>query len=67
MADAKSKRWQELADVKRELAQRDWFYGTSGNLSIKVSDDPITFLVTASGKDKRKETDEDFVLVNAKR
>ena len=25
MADAKSKRWQELADVKRELAQRDWF------------------------------------------
>ncbi|MCY7538521.1 methylthioribulose 1-phosphate dehydratase [Bacillus pumilus] len=64
MADAKSKRWQELADIKRELAQRDWFYGTSGNLSIKVSDDPITFLVTASGKDKRKETDEDFVLVN---
>ncbi|MBT2260391.1 MULTISPECIES: methylthioribulose 1-phosphate dehydratase [Bacillus] len=65
MADAKSKRWQELADVKRELAQRDWFFGTSGNLSIKVSDDPITFLVTASGKDKRKETNEDFVLVNA--
>ncbi|KIL19173.1 MULTISPECIES: methylthioribulose 1-phosphate dehydratase [Bacillus] len=65
MADAKSKRWQELADVKRELAKRDWFFGTSGNLSIKVSDDPITFLVTASGKDKRKETNEDFVLVNA--
>ncbi|MDM5319657.1 methylthioribulose 1-phosphate dehydratase [Bacillus pumilus] len=64
MADAKNKRWQELADVKRELAQRDWFYGTSGNLSIKVLNDPITFLVTASGKDKRKETDEDFVLVN---
>lgn len=65
MADEKSKRWKELADIKRELAQRDWFYGTSGNLSIKVSDDPITFLVTASGKDKRKETDEDFVLVDA--
>ncbi|UYO36693.1 methylthioribulose 1-phosphate dehydratase [Bacillus zhangzhouensis] len=65
MADAKSKRWQELADVKRELAQRDWFFGTSGNLSIKVSEEPITFLVTASGKDKRKETNEDFVLVNA--
>ncbi|MFJ5963654.1 methylthioribulose 1-phosphate dehydratase [Bacillus sp. NPDC093026] len=64
MADAKSKRWQELADVKRELAARDWFYGTSGNLSIKVSDEPMTFLVTASGKDKRKETDEDFVLVD---
>ncbi|MGE6631136.1 methylthioribulose 1-phosphate dehydratase [Bacillus sp. NPDC077027] len=65
MDDAKSKRWQELADVKRELAARDWFFGTSGNLSIKVSDDPMTFLVTASGKDKRKETDEDFLLVDA--
>ncbi|OLP63029.1 Methylthioribulose-1-phosphate dehydratase [Bacillus pumilus] len=65
MGDIKSKRWQELADVKRELAQRDWFYGTSGNLSIKVSDDPITFWVTASGKDKRKESAEDFVLVDA--
>ncbi|MDM5297663.1 methylthioribulose 1-phosphate dehydratase [Bacillus pumilus] len=65
MGDIKSKRWQELADVKRELAQRDWFYGTSGNLSIKVSDDPITFWVTASGLDKRKESAEDFVLVDA--
>ncbi|MFS0654368.1 methylthioribulose 1-phosphate dehydratase [Bacillus sp. 179-C3.3 HS] len=65
MGETKSKRWQELAEVKRELAQRDWFFGTSGNLSIKVSDDPITFLVTASGKDKRKETNEDFVLVDA--
>lgn len=56
-------RWNELADVKRELAARDWFPGTSGNLSIKVDDE--FFLVTASGKDKRKETDEDFLLVSA--
>ncbi|KSU84802.1 methylthioribulose-1-phosphate dehydratase [Fictibacillus enclensis] len=56
--------WKELADVKDELASRDWFPGTSGNLSIKVSGDPITFLVTASGKDKRKRTNEDFVLVD---
>ncbi|MFY4776798.1 methylthioribulose 1-phosphate dehydratase [Metabacillus sp. RGM 3146] len=59
-------RWKELADVKRELAVRDWFPGTSGNLAIKVEDHPVTFLVTASGKDKRKETDEDFLLVDAK-
>ena len=56
-------RWNELADVKKELAARDWFPGTSGNLSIKV--DEQSFLVTASGKDKRKETDEDFLLVDA--
>ncbi|WP_442864087.1 methylthioribulose 1-phosphate dehydratase [Anoxybacillus sp. J5B_2022] len=58
-------KWEELAEVKRELAARDWFMATSGNLSIKVSDEPLTFLVTASGKDKRKETAEDFLLVSA--
>lgn len=58
-------RWIELADIKDELATRDWFPGTSGNLAIRVSDDPLTFLVTASGRDKRKRTDEDFVLVDA--
>ncbi|MCI3194585.1 methylthioribulose 1-phosphate dehydratase [Bacillus sp. HU-1818] len=62
--DTKQQRWRELAEVKRELAERDWFPATSGNLSIKVSDDPLTFLVTASGKDKRKETEEDFLLVD---
>jgi methylthioribulose-1-phosphate dehydratase len=56
--------WNELASVKREFAARDWFPGTSGNLSIKVSDEPLTCLVTVSGKDKYKETEEDFVLVD---
>lgn len=58
-------RWEELADIKDELATRDWFMGTSGNLAIKVSDSPLQFLVTASGKDKRKRTNEDFLLVDA--
>lgn len=59
-----SVRWQELADIKDELAARDWFPGTSGNLAIRVTDDPLTFLVTASGRDKRKRTPYDFVLVD---
>ncbi|WP_342430401.1 methylthioribulose 1-phosphate dehydratase [Neobacillus sp. FSL H8-0543] len=59
-----TEKWRELADVKDELAQRDWFMGTSGNLAIKVSDNPLQFLVTASGKDKRKRTEEDFLLVD---
>lgn len=58
-------KWNELADVKDVLAARDWFMGTSGNLAIKVSDAPLEFLVTASGKDKSKRTDEDFLLVDA--
>lgn len=58
-------KWNELADIKDELAKRDWFMGTSGNLAIKVKDNPLQFLVTASGKDKRKRTSEDFLLVDA--
>jgi methylthioribulose-1-phosphate dehydratase len=57
-------RWNELADVKDELAARNWFPGTSGNVSIKVSDDPLRFYVSASGKDKTKRTAEDFLLVD---
>lgn len=56
--------WKELASVKRELGARAWFPGNSGDLSIKVSDDPLECLVTVSGKDKYKETTEDFVLVD---
>ncbi|ATO36690.1 methylthioribulose 1-phosphate dehydratase [Geobacillus thermodenitrificans] len=59
------KKWNELAEVKAELAARDWFFATSGNLSLKVTDAPLTFLVTASGKDKRKQTSEDFLLIDA--
>jgi methylthioribulose-1-phosphate dehydratase len=61
-----AKRWEELADIKRVLARRDWFPATSGNLAIKVDDEPVSFLVTASGKDKTKETNEDFLLVDSK-
>jgi methylthioribulose-1-phosphate dehydratase len=57
-------RVQELAEIKEELAERDWFMGTSGNLAIRVQNDPIQFVVTASGKDKRKKTNEDFLLVD---
>ncbi|SFX49522.1 methylthioribulose-1-phosphate dehydratase [Thermoactinomyces sp. DSM 45891] len=59
-----AEKWRILADIKDELAVRDWFLGTSGNLSIKVREDPLTFLITASGKDKRKRTEEDFLLVD---
>lgn len=59
-----NEKWTQLADVKDELAQRDWFMGTSGNLAIKVQDEPLQFLVTASGKDKRKRSEEDFLLVD---
>ncbi|WP_260288119.1 methylthioribulose 1-phosphate dehydratase [Peribacillus aracenensis] len=60
-----SKEWRELADIKAELAERDWFMGTSGNLSIREPKSAF-FYITASGKDKRKQTDSDFLLVDLK-
>jgi 2-hydroxy-3-keto-5-methylthiopentenyl-1-phosphate phosphatase/methylthioribulose-1-phosphate dehydratase len=56
--------WNELTEIKELFARKNWFPGTSGNLSIKVEDNPLSFLVTASGKDKAKTTMEDFLLVN---
>ena len=31
------KKWNELKDVKSELALRDWFYGTKISLSLCTS------------------------------
>lgn len=55
---------QKLNDVKQTFANRGWFPGTSGNLSLKLQADPIIFAVTASGKDKTKITTEDYLFVD---
>ncbi|WP_134699848.1 methylthioribulose 1-phosphate dehydratase [Ammoniphilus sp. YIM 78166] len=55
----------KLNEVKQNFANRGWFPGTSGNLSIKSNQDPIVFAVTASGKDKTKITPEDYLFVDA--
>ncbi|NGQ95229.1 methylthioribulose 1-phosphate dehydratase [Brevibacillus sp. SYP-B805] len=56
--------FKRLDEVKLAFAKRDWFPGTSGNLSIKLADDPLLFAVTASGKDKTKLTPEDYLIVD---
>ena len=38
--------------------------GTSGNLSILIEENPLQFLITASGNDKGELTEEDFLLVD---
>lgn len=57
--------FRRLDDAKLTFARRDWFPGTSGNLSIKVANDPLQFAVTASGKDKTKLSPEDYLIVNS--
>lgn len=56
--------YRQLDEAKLSFAKRDWFPGTSGNLSIKLTDDPLTFAVTASGKDKTKLSDDDYLVVD---
>ncbi|MDN9010557.1 methylthioribulose 1-phosphate dehydratase [Brevibacillus laterosporus] len=56
--------FKKLDEIKLTFARRDWFPGTSGNLSIKISDVPLQFAVTASGKDKTKLSPEDYLIVD---
>ncbi|EXX91170.1 methylthioribulose-1-phosphate dehydratase [Paenibacillus darwinianus] len=63
----KARAFDELREIKSLFASRGWFAGTSGNLSVRVGDyapEQFHFAVTASGKDKSKETPEDFLFVD---
>lgn len=53
-----------LQDVSSLLYEHGWAFGTSGNYSVVLSRSPLRILVTASGRDKRKLTDTDFVLID---
>jgi methylthioribulose-1-phosphate dehydratase len=54
-----------LQDVSALLYERGWAFGTSGNYSVVLDRSPLRLLVTASGKDKRRLADGDFVVVDA--
>ncbi|OMF33809.1 methylthioribulose-1-phosphate dehydratase [Paenibacillus sp. FSL H8-0548] len=63
----KQRALSELREVKELFANRGWFPGTSGNLSIRVGEfqpDDFQFAVTASGKDKTVHTPEDYLFVD---
>src|SRR5262245_16502582 len=53
-----------LQEVSSLLYERGWAFGTSGNYSIVLDRAPLRLLVTASGKDKRRLADGDFVIVD---
>ncbi|MEO3777994.1 methylthioribulose 1-phosphate dehydratase [Micromonospora sp. B11E3] len=61
----------EVGDAGRMLAAESaryaalgWMRGTSGNLSVRLSADPLVLAVTASGLDKGELTAADIVLVD---
>lgn len=56
-----------LIETASGFYQKNWMLGTSGNLSIRVSEpgEPLALVVTASGKDKGILTRDDFLVVDA--
>ncbi len=55
---------EHLRAVGKNFWERSWSLGTSSNYSVVVQRDPLTLLVTASGKDKGRLQPGDFVLVD---
>jgi methylthioribulose-1-phosphate dehydratase len=52
-----------LREVGAMLWQRGWSVGTSSNYSVVISREPLELLITASGKDKGRLSQADFVRV----
>ncbi|MDF3142250.1 class II aldolase/adducin family protein, partial [Streptomyces sp. T21Q-yed] len=52
-----------LAAESARFASFGWMRGTSGNLSVVLTRDPLRLAVTASGHDKGELTPADVVLV----
>ncbi len=52
-----------LCRVIHEFHAEGWCWGTGGNFSVTLSRNPLRLLITQSGRDKRRLTTDDFVLV----
>jgi methylthioribulose-1-phosphate dehydratase len=57
---------RRLQQIGAEFHGRGWSLGTSSNYSTVVNRQPLQLLLTASGKDKGRLGDDDFVLVDEK-
>ncbi|BCJ86550.1 methylthioribulose 1-phosphate dehydratase [Effusibacillus dendaii] len=55
---------RQLKEIADNFTQKGWLPATAGNLSIKLSDDPLVFGVTASGKDKESLQLDDILAVD---
>ncbi len=61
---AKRARIDDLRETGRQFHEQGWSLGTSSNYSVVVEKDPLELLLTASGKDKGRLTQHDFVRVD---
>ncbi|MEQ8847105.1 methylthioribulose 1-phosphate dehydratase [Botrimarina sp.] len=63
-ADARRAAARGLITLGGEMHARGWSLATSSNYSVRLSENPLRLLVTASGKHKDRLTEDDFVLVD---
>lgn len=56
--------WKEIREIASRFSQKGWLPATSGNLSRRLSAEPLLFTVTASGRDKENLQLEDLILVD---
>jgi methylthioribulose-1-phosphate dehydratase len=56
----------QLAETGRDLYRRGWVLGTSGNFSAVIVESPLRILITSSGMDKGRLTENNFVLIDEK-
>ena len=54
---------EALIGAATEFYARGWMWGTSGNLSVKLANDPLTFAITGSGVDKGELTRAELAVV----
>ena len=55
---------QQLADLGRWFYGRGWVFGTSGNFSAILSQDPLRLAITASGLHKGELRAQDFLMID---
>ena len=55
---------KQLAEIGRNFYDHGWVLGTSGNFSAVICDAPLRLAITASGMDKGRLTDDQFVLID---
>lgn len=53
-----------LAGLARDFHARGWCLGTSGNFSVVLTREPLTLLVTQTGRAKQELGADDFVVVD---
>ena len=54
---------ESLIDCGRQFYERQWMWGMSGNLSVRLSSDPLSFAITPSGINKGHLAEKDLITI----